>query len=93
MGDTLDNRLTGRPSVVRWWWSDWIEHQEEALFWYQVRLEIKHAQQEKEQLKLRFDITLARIQEQILQCQDWQQGDIIHYATWPWNELRLLARK
>jgi len=49
-GDTLDNCLTGQLSVVRWWWSDWLKYQEEALFWHQVRLEVEHAQQEKEQL-------------------------------------------
>ena len=61
MGDTLDNRLTGWPSVIRWWWSDWIEHQEEELFWYQVCLEVECAWQEKEQLCLHFDLTLARV--------------------------------
>ncbi len=79
-GDTLDNHLTGRPSVVHWWWSDWIEYQEEAIFWHQVQLEVERARQEKEQLRLCFNLTLSRVQEQILLCQEWQQGDIIHYA-------------
>ncbi len=65
MGDTLDNHLTGQPSVVHWWWSDWIKYQEEALFWYQVHLEVKRTQQEKEQLQQHFQSTLTRVEEQI----------------------------
>src|SRR6266404_2727874 len=85
MGDTLDNHLTGQPSVVHWWWSDWIEYQEEALFWYQVHLEVEHARQEKEQLQQHFKTIQVCIKEQIKLCKEWQQGDNVHYAMWPWN--------
>jgi len=87
MGDTLDNHLTGQPSVVHWWWSDWIEYQEEALFWYQVHLEVKRARQEKEQLQLHFEMVQTCISEQIQVCKEWHQGDNTYYTMWLWNDL------
>jgi len=84
--DTLDNHLIGRPSVVCWWWSDWIEEQEVAVFWWQVHLEVECAKQEREQLQQQFKMVQTCICDQIQVCKEWHQRDITYYTTWPWND-------